>query len=234
MVNLAYNIHGLQNVGFTFSMLPGLREIYPDEHDFAVSCRRYALFHNCHPFWGPFLTGAFLNAELAVGSGRYGPGGLELVKSTTLNSLSAIGDSLHSGSIYTAFFLLFVLLCAHDHTAVACCGLLFWFLSALAVKIITFYVGLRRGFAAVALLKHINLINLGDYIKACSAFFILFFLFHTLQLGHMTVLDEVSSTEVLRHWLFPVGVLVGFTWLVAYLHHIRIVLLSLLLFLLIF
>jgi PTS system mannose-specific IID component len=234
MVNLVYNIHGLQNIGFTFSMLPGLREIYPDEHAFAVSCRRYALFHNCHPFWGPFLTGAFLNAELAVGSGRYGPGGLELVKSTTLNSLSAIGDSLHSGSIDTVCFLLFVLLCVHDYTDLACCGLLFWFLSALAVKMITFYLGLKRGLAAVALLKHVNLINLGDYIKICSAFLTLLFLFHTLQLRHMIVLDEVPPTEVFWRWLFPVGLLVIFAWLSAHLHYIRVVLLSFLLFLLIF
>ena len=80
-------------MGFTYSMLPGLRELYPDERDFAAACRRYAAFHNCHPFWGPYLTGAFLEMETRIAAGLLKPAQIEPVRETLLNSLSAIGDS---------------------------------------------------------------------------------------------------------------------------------------------
>jgi PTS system mannose-specific IID component len=231
---VAYNIRGLQNIGITFSMLPGLREIYPDPHDFAASCRRYALFHNCHPFWGPFLTGAFLNAELGIADGRHTPEFLEYTRSTTLNSLSAIGDSFFSGSMDVAFCLLFALLCAHNYIAVACCGMLFWFLSALAVKAATFYIGFRRGLGAVSWLKYFHLINLGDYIKISCAFMLLALLVYALRVHSILSVEGVDLGGLLRHWVFPVAVLAVCSRLCIYLRPARIVLLSLLLMLLLF
>jgi PTS system mannose-specific IID component len=232
MSNVAYNIRGLQNIGITFSMLPGLREIYPDPRDFAASCRRYALFHNCHPFWGPFLTGAFLNAELGIAEGRHAPEFLKYIKSTTLNSLSAIGDSFFSGSMDVAFCLLFALLCAHNYLAWACYGLLFWLLSALAVKAATFYIGLRRGLGAVSWLKYFHLINLGDYIKIFCAFVLLALLVHSLRAHSILSAEGVDLAGLLRHWVFPVTILAVFSHLCIHLRHARILFLSILLVLL--
>jgi PTS system mannose-specific IID component len=227
MVNIAYNIQGLQNIGFTFSMLPGLRELYPDPHDFALSCRRYAVFHNCHPFWGPFITGAFLHNEVRIANGKIAPAFIESIKSTTLNSLSAIGDSFHSGSLDTAYFLLFVVLCANNCVMAACYALLCWCLLALLIKVITFYIGLRRGLSTVVLLKYFNLINIGDYIKIFNAFVLLFFLIHSLQVHSIINMEDSEPMNVLQYWVLPVGLLIVFSWLSMKLHYARIILLFL-------
>jgi PTS system mannose-specific IID component len=230
MVNVAFNIQGLQNIGLTYAMFPGLRELYPDDHALALSCRRYALFHNCHSLWNPFLVGAFLNAELGIAAGRYNPEILYAGRNITLNSLSAIGDSFYSGSVVTAYFLLLALLCSNNYILPACLSVVICILAALAFKAVSFYLGFRRGFEAVSMLKYFNLINIGDYIKIFSAFTLLAFLCNALQAQNIVEMEDASIGVVLLYWVFPVGSLALFSWLSIRLRYARSVALGFILF----
>lgn len=234
MPNAAYNLRGLQNLGFTWSMLPGLRELYPAEADFAAACRRYAIFHNCHPFWGPYLTGAFLNTERSIAAGRFDPAQFGPVREAMLNSLSAIGDSFFSGSMDTLFFLALVLLAGLGLAGPACLFVLVWLLTALGMKIFTFYLGLSRGFQAMALLRRFDLINWGDHLKKAAAIILLVFLAICLRPweGSGAGLELPGLRELAHGWLLPLAMLVLFAYLAARLHYSRSILLSLLLLLL--
>ena len=240
MPNAAYNSRGLQNLGFTWSMLPGLRELYPNDADFAAACRRYAIFHNCHPFWGPYLTGAFLNTERAIAAGQFDQSQFGPIKEAMLNSLSAIGDSFFSGSMDTLFFLVLVLLTGLGFAGAACLFFLVWLLASLGMKVFTFYLGLSRGFQAMALLRRFDLINWGDHLKMCSAFILLAFLSFALRpWGEARPGPGVPGEPLgnalaaaVHGWLLPLAMLVLFAYLAARLHYSRSILLSLLLLLL--
>jgi PTS system mannose-specific IID component len=234
MVNVAFNIRGLQNIGLTYAMFPGLRELYPDDHALALSCRRYIPFHNCHPFWSPFLVGAFLNAERGIAAGRHEPEIMKANRNITLNSLSAIGDSFYSGSIAMAYFLLLVLSCSHNYLMPACFSILICILAAVAFKAVSFYLGFSRGLGAVSMLKYCNLINIGDYIKVFSSFMLLSFLCNALQAQSIVEMEDTSVEMVLFYWVFPVGALALFSWMSRRLGYGRIVALSFILSALVF
>ena len=229
MINVAYNLRGLQNIGFTYAIMTGLRDLYPDDPSFLQSCRRYAAYHNCHPFWAPFLTGAFLHTEARIATGRLDAELFKPLKETTLNSLSAIGDSFFSGSVETVLFLFFACLLVKSYLGAVCAGLLIWLCCAIAAKAVTFYIGLSRGLAAIGLLRSFNLINIGDYIKIFGALLLVAFL--TLAL-HAPAAGPLSFPEVLWGWVLPVAVLLGMRVLVVRLRCPRSLLVSLLLLLL--
>ncbi|MDR1124529.1 MAG: PTS system mannose/fructose/sorbose family transporter subunit IID [Deltaproteobacteria bacterium] len=233
MPNAAYNLRGLQNLGFTWSMLPGLRDLYPKQADFVAACRRYAIFHNCHPFWGPYLTGAFLHTERSIAAGKIDPSRFGPIKEAMLNSLSAIGDSFFSGSLDTLFFMLLLVLTGLGCAGAACLFFLFWLLTALAMKIFTFYLGLSRGFQAMALLRRFDLINWGDRLKRVSAFVLLAFLTFSLRPWGRPGFSELARLAELAHaWFLPLSMLLLFGYLAARLHYSRSLLLCLLLLLL--
>jgi PTS system mannose-specific IID component len=234
MINAAFNVQGIRNIGVTYAMFPALRELYPDDHALALSCRRYAVFNNCHSFWSSFLVGTFLHDELGIASGRHDPEILSANRNITLNSISAIGDSFYSGSLVTAYFLILALSCAGNYLLAACFSLLIYVLAGLAFKSLGFHLGFKRGFAAVATLKYLNLINIGDYLKIFSAFTLLAFLCNALQAQNIVERQEASAGVVLLYWIFPVGALAVFSWLSIRLRYARIVALSFILLALVF
>ena len=232
MVNLAYNLRGLQNIGFTYAIMPGLRDIYPDDRAFIQGCRRYAGYHNCHPFWAPFLAGAFLHTEARIASGQLDAELLKPLKETTLNSLSAIGDSFFSGSLETVLFLLFACMVAKEYLAAACLGMLLWLLASLLARLATFYIGLSRGLSAVGMLRSLNLVNIGDYIKIFGALTLVAFLAMALHVHDGDSALSFSIRDVALGWALPVGGLLLLGTLAARWHYPRVIMVPLALLLL--
>lgn len=82
----AWNFKGMQNIGFLFSIAPGIREIHGDNVREALL--RHKAFFNTQPYMAPTLMGILLNLE--------GQGKAELipkVQPSISGSLAAIGDT---------------------------------------------------------------------------------------------------------------------------------------------
>ena len=174
LVGACFNTRGLQNVGLTYAMRPGLEVVYADDATGAAKAlKRYARHYNSHPFWAPCLVGIFLAVEKLIAQERIPPEMLEKIKNTTSYTLSAIGDSVFAGSLLIFWALSSsCLLVSGLPEAAFSLGVTF-FLGLQAFRVYTFLGGLRNGFSFLEKLRAWNLIDWGRRVKVVNAALVL-------------------------------------------------------------
>ncbi len=180
LVGAAYNMQGLQNVGFIYAMEPGLAAIHAGSGGLRAARERYIRHHNCHPFWAPLLVGIFLRAETDIAGGHLSPGAFMAVKDTATNTLSALGDSVFGGSMLVAWALACALLVALGQPGAAAFLSISLFLALQFFKVCIFAAGLRYGLSTLFWLRRWDLINWGDRLKLANAFLLALFLVQTM------------------------------------------------------
>ncbi|WP_319777396.1 PTS system mannose/fructose/sorbose family transporter subunit IID [Maridesulfovibrio sp.] len=172
-VGAGFNTRGLQNIGFSFAMQPGLEAIYSDHAELVKARKRYVKHYNSHPFWAPLLVAVFLSVEVQIRDGRFPVQLLDKLKNTTSYTLSAIGDSVFAGSglIFWALATVNLLLAGH-HTQAMLLGVVLF--SVLQIfKGFTFWSGINKGLGFLDELKRWDLINWGERLKFANAFLVL-------------------------------------------------------------
>lgn len=164
-----FNTRGMQNVGMTFAMIPGLGAIHKDRAEYRKALKRYARHHQSHPFWLPCLAGIYLNLEKAIASGRMPEKMFPKVKDTMSYTLSALGDSVFAGSLLVFWALATTaMLLAGMHVAPFVLGLTL-FAGLQAFRAATFLAGLRHGMQFLDRLRRWDLINWGARLKLANA-----------------------------------------------------------------
>ncbi|EMG36016.1 PTS system IID component, Man family [Desulfocurvibacter africanus PCS] len=203
LVGANFNTRGMQNIGLSYAMDPGLVAIHVQGKDLYDARRRYLRHYNTHPFWTPLLIGIFLSLEIKIAKNQLPPGTLENVRQTTIYTLSAIGDSVFGGGVLVLWALATacMIVTGHGVAAVLTGGVLL--LSLQAFKALTFFAGLREGFRFLPRLKRFNLINWGRRIKLVNALL-------TVLFWYLVWPEPVRWTG----WLLGVGALCLATWLV--------------------
>lgn len=175
LVGAGFNTRGMQNIGLSYAMDPGLVEMYRDPEALRKARKRYAEHYNTHPFWTPLLVGIFLGMERKISKGIFPPDLFENVRSTTIYTLSAIGDSFFGGSVLVLWSLVTACLVVSGH-GVAAVVLGAALLSALTLfKALTFWFGFREGLNFLHRLGRWNLINWGQRFKLVNAALIVAF-----------------------------------------------------------
>jgi mannose/fructose/N-acetylgalactosamine-specific phosphotransferase system component IID len=94
-IQASWSFERMQNLGFLYAMLPGLRSVIPPEKlDEAV--RRHSQFFNTHPYFASTVVGAVLKLEEegAKEPSQANERNLNALKAGLMGSLGAIGDSL--------------------------------------------------------------------------------------------------------------------------------------------
>ena len=168
LVAAAFNARGLQTIGLTLAMEPGLNALYPDPAQRRQAWERYVNIYNTHPYWTPFLVGIFLALETRIARKQFPETMLDQVKSTVVFTLSAVGDSFFGGSL-TVFWALATacLLAAGQSWAAFLLG--FALFAALnAFKLATFILGYRQGFAALTAVRGWDMVNWGRRLKVVN------------------------------------------------------------------
>lgn len=94
----SWNFERLQNLGFLFLILPGLRSIYGENPPEEVLARHRDYF-NTHPYFAPLVAGATLRLETSVAAGEESQIDVSEFKKMVMAPLAAIGDSLFWGGI---------------------------------------------------------------------------------------------------------------------------------------
>ena len=207
LVGSAFNTRGMQNIGLIYALEPGLRAVYPDPGQRCAARDSYAQYYQTHPFWTPLLVGVFLCLEEKIAQGMFPPQLLENVKGATLNTLSAIGDSVFGGSLLVFWALSAGSLIAlgHPHWAVAWTAV--WFLALQVFKLGSFLAGFREGLAVLQRLKRWDLINWGARLRLVNAVLVVLFLY--------AVWPWRLAWPI---WYGLVAALVGLAWMVRRLH----------------
>lgn len=174
LVGAAYNMRGLQNVGFTLAMDPGLKIIHRTEEALRKARGRYVRHFNCHPFFTPLAAGMFLHTEQAIAKGKMTPESFTALKDTTTNTLSAIGDSVFGGTLMPTWALVTASLAVCGQYGMAFLWSLFVLLLLQVFKFASFALGVRYGLMALFKVRRWDLINWGDKLKLCNALLLLF------------------------------------------------------------
>lgn len=98
LLQASWNFERLQNLGFLFLILPGLRSIYGEELPEEV-LERHRDYFNTHPYFAPLVAGAILRLETSLAAGHETQVEVAEFKRMVMAPLAAIGDSLFWGGI---------------------------------------------------------------------------------------------------------------------------------------
>ena len=84
----------MQNLGFAFSVLPGLRRLYPDRTEREMAVRRHLEFYNSHPYMASFVLGAIIKMEERHSQGEnIQVDDILVFKKALVGPMGALGDS---------------------------------------------------------------------------------------------------------------------------------------------
>ena len=207
LVGAAFNMRGLQNVGFMYAMDPGLATIHQDPMELRKARNRYARHYNCHPYWTPLVAGMLLHTESEIARGRMSPAAFDTIRDTTVNTLSALGDSVFGGTLLVTWALGMAALLASGHAGLALAVSAALFCALQAFKLAIFVAGLRFGLSALFWLRRWDLINWGERLKIGNALLLLLFL--------IICLPEKDAPAI---WGLSIVCIILAAWLTARLH----------------
>jgi PTS system mannose-specific IID component len=98
LLQASWNFEKLQNLGFFYMILPGLRCIYGDEIPGDVR-QRHVSYFNTHPYFAPLVGGTVLRLEAKSFAGDALAVGSETYKSMVMAPFAAMGDALFWGGV---------------------------------------------------------------------------------------------------------------------------------------
>lgn len=95
----------LQALGFTTSMIPILRKLYPDKEDFAEALQRHLVFYNTEAVFGAPINGMVIAMEEQKSKGEPIDGeGITGMKTGLMGPLAGIGDSIDWATLKPIIF----------------------------------------------------------------------------------------------------------------------------------
>jgi len=200
-VGAAYNPRGLQNIGFTYAIEPGLVAIYGKGKALRNARLRYARHYNCHPFLTPLLLGVFLRMEFDIARGKLTPQILMSLKDTTANTLSGIGDSFFNGSLLNTWALSMTALLLAGCPLIAAVLTASAFLLLQFFKLASFFMGYSQGISFLFFMKRIDLINWSERLKCINAALLVLSLWLALPSVGINVWGGVALYLLLAGWL---------------------------------
>lgn len=169
LVGAAFNTRGMQNIGLSYAMDPGLSALYADGKRLRRARKRYLRHYNTHPFWTPMLVGFFLFLEGKISQNLLPEESLSEIKGTTVYTLSAIGDSFFGASLFVFWSLSTALLALHGLIGWALGWTALWIVCLQLFKGYTFLYGFKDGLSFLQRLKRWDLINWAGRVKIANA-----------------------------------------------------------------
>ena len=95
-----WNYEGMQNVGFAYSILPALRDLYAGRPDDLIrALKRHLEFFNTNPALAGVILGTAVRLEERAAAGEADPRAIGTFKVGLMGSLGAIGDSYLWGAL---------------------------------------------------------------------------------------------------------------------------------------
>jgi mannose/fructose/N-acetylgalactosamine-specific phosphotransferase system component IID len=95
LIQASWNYRGMLNLGFLFTIMPGLKRLYTKREDRIDAAERHFGFFNTHPYLASYAIGATLSAEEeSLGEGETSIDDVIRLKRSLCGPLGALGDNL--------------------------------------------------------------------------------------------------------------------------------------------
>lgn len=104
----SWNFERMQSLGFLYTILPALKEKYPDDGKRGEAIKRHTAYFNTQPCLASFVAGAAAKLEWEVARGKAGPEDVDNLKSGLMGPLGALGDSFFWAGVKPAAAVLSV------------------------------------------------------------------------------------------------------------------------------
>jgi len=178
LIEASWNFESMQNIGFTYGILPVGRRLCKTKEERALFSKRHLKFFNTHPSMAPAIMGVVINLEERHKLGEEGVlEQIEGVKSSMMGPLAAIGDNVFWEYLrpFSAIVGVSIVLLFKDsrHPALAFLGPL---IAILIYNLVNAYIrykgliqGYERGMEIVSVIQSFNLTGLIDKLKFSAA-----------------------------------------------------------------
>ena len=164
LLQASWNFDRLQNLGFLYQLLPGLRRLYGRKLP-AELLERYAGYFNTHPYLAPWVVGALLQLEerrqASEATEIDGPAFQKMV----MAPYAAMGDALFWGAIRPLAAVIGLLLAIQGMLLAPLVVLLVYNLPHLLCRCGGLLIGFRQGLASVGTLQRLRLPDVAIRVK---------------------------------------------------------------------
>lgn len=94
LVQASWNYRGMMNMGFLFTLKPGLDRIHPDGEARAAAYARHLEYFNTNPYFSALVAGVVLSLEERLARGEIAPDIIRDTKEGLMTAFAAVGDGL--------------------------------------------------------------------------------------------------------------------------------------------
>ncbi|MCX5776299.1 MAG: PTS system mannose/fructose/sorbose family transporter subunit IID [Candidatus Firestonebacteria bacterium] len=207
LIEASWNFEAMQNIGFTYGLLPAGKRLYKTREERAAFLKRHLKFFNTHPAMAPAIMGVVINMEERHKLGEAGAlEQIEGIKTSMMGPLAAIGDNVFweylrpfSAVVGVSIVMLFK---DSNHPYLALLGPLVTVIIYNAINAFVRYRGLvqgyERGVDILSVIRGFNLTALIDKLKFSSALI----LGLTVALIFPTLNIRVFGADILNSLLF--------------------------------
>ena len=101
LIQASWSYDGMQSLGFSYSLLPVLKKLYPDRAEFETRLRLHMEYFNTQPYLASFILGAVVRLEEERAAGRASASAIDAagLKAALMAPLGALGDSFFWGAL---------------------------------------------------------------------------------------------------------------------------------------
>ncbi len=100
LIQASWSYDGMQALGFSYSLAPVLKKLYPDRAEFEARLRLHMEYFNTQPYLAAFILGAVVRLEEERAAGRASAASDTAgLKAALMAPLGALGDSFFWGAL---------------------------------------------------------------------------------------------------------------------------------------
>lgn len=160
----SWNFERMQNLGFVYQLLPGLRHLYGGAPPAAV-LTRYIGYFNTHPFLAPWVAGTVLRLETRRQAGETVPVDAAAFRDMVMAPYAAMGDALFWGAIRPLAAVIGLFLAIQGVIWAPLVMLLLFNLPHLLFRCGGWLIGYAQELRSVELLQRLRLPDVATWLK---------------------------------------------------------------------
>ncbi|OGV57217.1 MAG: hypothetical protein A2X49_07805 [Lentisphaerae bacterium GWF2_52_8] len=192
-VQAVWNFEKMQNPGFLYVIMPGLKKIYgADTGALAARLEKYSEYYNSHPYFAGPIAATLLRKEMAALSGAKNDA--DNIKSSLMKAYAALGDSFFWASCLPVISIIcFSLILSGNKYFVPLLYIVLYNICHLSVRFAGVYYSFARESGYYNILEKLNLKKMNPFFQKFGIYLIGGLIIFALDTGNFGPIDFSGS-----------------------------------------